>query len=601
MTDWLADSAFDEREEKRPLLFMDDLASAISVGDSIYVTMDVLDAEALRDTEEKLCTTCSRDGAWRPGYGDVLFGAPEVIVVGHKNGTGRRQSRLTFDSLYARDVTKVLRLVEPCVGTTASDHLAAGHAVTAFVDVTPIVKHELTEGGNADRFLALFGHDVRYWTRSKRWLVWNDRYWVEDTTERVRTLAQQTVEILQAEILAAPQDEQAAYRQHIRRTNTAAGFRNLLEIARPRVAVRVEQLDRDPWLLGCANGTLDLRTGELRPELREDLITKQVAVDYDPCAYSELLDQFLRDAQPDPEVRQFLARAMGYSLTGDVSEDAFLIHWGEGENGKSSFLEMMVELMADYGRVTPTSTLLGKSASGIPNDVAALRGARFVSATEPEGRERLNEALVKRLTGGDTFSARFMRGEFFEFAPQCTVHLATNHKPVIVGRDKGIWRRVYLVPWTQTFEKVDKTIRSRLKEPEHLCALLAWAVQGCLEWQKDRADHGLAPPRAVLNATAEYREEQDTMARFLEECCMVDPENEKLCVRAGRFEKAYRTWCRENLVQPLANKDRRSELEQRGFWRTKPKGSFVWHGLDLVEGESPDLWSTPDSSQAHRN
>jgi putative DNA primase/helicase len=260
--------------------------------------------------------------------------------------------------------------------------------------------------------------------------------------------------------------------------------------------------DNDPYLLNVNNGTIDLKKGILKPHDPTDLITKLVPVDYDLNAEMPLAKEWLLEVMDgNQEMVSFLKRAVGYSLTGDTREQILLICYGVGANGKSTFFGLIQELLADYATATSTSTLMVKRTESIPCDVAMLKGARFVAAAEAEAGQHIAESLVKQLTGGDVITARYLHSNPFTFKPTFKIWMAVNHKPVIRGTDVGIWRRIRLIPFTVVFpdHKQDKTLPEKLRE--ELRGLLAWAIAGCLEWQKS----GLGVPDEITKATGDYR------------------------------------------------------------------------------------------------
>ncbi len=260
----------------------------------------------------------------------------------------------------------------------------------------------------------------------------------------------------------------------------------------------------------------------------------------------------------DQELIKFLQEAVGYALTGDIREQVIFIFYGTGANGKSTFLVTIHSLLGDYAQQTPTETLLIKRGNGIPNDVARLKGARFVNAAESENGKQLAEALVKQLTGGDKISARFLYGEFFEFDVTFKLFLAVNHKPTVRGNDHAIWRRIRLIPFNVTIpsEKQDKNLTKKLKA--ELPGILRWAVEGCLLWQKK----GLEVPDQVKAATGEYRAEMDIIGDFIADCCKVAPKT-KTPFKA--LYERYKDWCQKNQEEPIGKKDFGRCLTERGF------------------------------------
>ena len=436
----------------------------------------------------------------------------------------------------------------------------------------PAVVHgfRTTDAGNAERFAAQHGEDVRFNPDWNQWLVWDGSRWAKDRTLDVLQRAKETAESIYSEAAAAAdQDSRARLAKWAVTSEKRSSIESMISLARSEVAVTADQLDADPWLFNCANGALDLTTGELLPQTKELMVTKVSPVAYDPDATAPRWEAFLRVVLPDPELREFVQRAVGYSLTGDTREQVLFITYGSGQNGKSTFLEAVRNVVGEYAQNAPTEMLLNKkTGGGIPNDVARLRGARYVTAIETAKGRRMEETLVKQLTGGDTVTARFMRAEFFEFTPVAKIWMATNHKPIITGTDEGIWRRIRLIGFSVKIppEDLDPTLPTALQAEAP--GILAWAVRGALAWQRE----GLAPPTAVVEATGKYREDMDVLGNFLREHCRVA--EDAVGVRASLFA-IYENWCHENNLRAPSAQGFYEALRDRGFEETRkrPKGS----------------------------
>jgi putative DNA primase/helicase len=436
-----------------------------------------------------------------------------------------------------------------------------------------------TDYGNAQRLVARFGEGFRFVSDWNCFLVWHGKRWVKDRSGAVERFAKETIKAMYEEASAIPDDEaRKASVKWAMRSESKERIKAMVELSKsePGIPITPEDLDCEGWLLNVENGTLDLRTGQLRGHSRKDLITKLAPVIYDAYAKAPTFRSFLERILPSQALRTFVKRAVGYSLTGDASERAFLILHGSGKNGKSTLLEAIQAMLGDYAMTTPVETLLLKPAGSIPNDIARLKGARFVSASENERGRKLAEALVKAMTGKDTISARFMRGEFFDFRPTHKLWLATNHKPEIAGTDPAIWDRIKLVPFNVRIpeEEQDKHLDEKLEA--ELSGVLAWAVEGCLEWQRE----GLTEPDEVRSATESYKEEMDPLARFIEECCVFSPD---LRTPAKDLTVAYRIWVRENGEQELPWREVISKLKTHGCESLRTNTERGWIGIGLTE------------------
>ena len=426
----------------------------------------------------------------------------------------------------------------------------------------------LTDLGNAGRFVAQHGNDVRYCHISGKWLVWDGIHWCVDENGEVERRAKTTVRNLYEQASREMDDE---WRQKLGKWAQASESRGriaaMIDLAKsePKIPVSPPELDANPWLLNCANGTIDLRTGELRKHRAEDFCTKIVATAYDPDAECPRFKKFLRDIfAGNLSLIRFLQRAVGYSLTGSTQEQVIFIFWGSGSNGKTTLIDVLCLCLGDYARTADSSLLMARKYDGIRNDVARLAGARFVSAAETEAGRQLAENLVKQLTGGDKIAARYFYSEFFEFIAQFKLFLATNHRPAIKGTDHAIWRRIRLVPFEVTIppEEQDKNLPEKLRA--ELPGILAWAVRGCLGWQQD----GLGQPPEITRATANYRQEMDTFGGFLRDRCVVDEESR---VATGDLYRTYKTWCESTGEKPLTQQKLAIVLVDRGFsrWRKR--------------------------------
>ena len=435
-----------------------------------------------------------------------------------------------------------------------------------------------TDVTNAQWMVREFGDNLRYCTAWNKWLVWDGRRFKVDDTLEIDRMAKETPRRMRvlAETIRDSREKEKLF-AHSLRAESQNRLKAMVELAKsePGIAVLPHELDRDAWLLNCENGTLDLRTGELKPHDRSHLLTKLAPVEYGGMAECPQWQAFLNKIMDDrADLVSFLQLAAGYSLTASTREQCMYFLYGVGANGKSTFLNTLAAMLGDYAGQTPTNTLMAKKNEGIPNDIARLKGLRFVQAAEAEMGKALAESLVKQMTGGDTLTGRFLHGEFFEFAPQFKLFLATNHKPVIRGTDDGIWRRIRLIPFEVTIPEADRDRDLPEKLKSELPGILRWAVEGCLAWQRD----GMTLPTAVTAATAEYRSEMDTLAAFIGDECCVGPEQ-----RIGSTElyQTYSEWCETMNERPLRQNLFGMRIKEQGYEsrRSGANGSAVWYGI----------------------
>ena len=457
----------------------------------------------------------------------------------------------------------------------------ASEVFKPFPEVPDPESFHLTDMGNARRLVARHGELLRY-VLEWGWLVWDGTRFSKDSTGQVVQLAKETVRQIYVEASRATERaERAAIANHAKHSESRARIRDLTELAKsePEVVARPEEFDLDPWVLNCQNGTLDLKTAELRDHRKGDLITKLAPVIYDPTANAPIWLRFLdRIMAGNKRLIRFLQKCVGYSLTGDTQEQVMFIFYGTGSNGKTTFLRINADMLGDYAKWTPATTLLAHRGETIPNDIARLQGARFVIATETEQNRRLNESLVKAVTGGDRIAARFLHKEFFEFEPQFKVFLGTNHKPEIRGQDHAIWRRLRLIPFTETIpdEEQDKELPEKLKE--ELPGILNWALEGRRAWLED----GLQEPQEVVQATLDYRTESDILGEWIEDRCVIAP---MATASAADLYQSYRNWCDDSGQKPLSKRWFGGRLAERGLNSVRTPRTRSWIGIGLRQRE----------------
>src|SRR5215218_2400826 len=448
--------------------------------------------------------------------------------------------------------------------------------------VRPPQGFNLTDLGNAERFIARHGANVRYCYAWSRWMVWTGTRWERDEAGRAHRLAKEAVRgIYQEAAGAEDEDRRKALAKHAARSEAEVKIRAMLELAKSEVPASPDEFDSAPWLLNAPNGTLDLRTGELREHCREDLLTKMAGADYNPTATAPMWATTLERALPSQELRRFFKKLAGYAFSGDVSEHILAVLYGTGANGKSTILNALLAAAGDYGMQAAPDLLVAKKGSH-PTEVADLFGMRLVASIEVEDGHRLAESLVKQLTGGDKVRARRMRQDFWQFDPTHKVFMAVNHKPEVRGTDTAIWRRLRLIPFEQTIPPTEQDKKLPQKLEAELPGILRWALEGCLEWQHE----GLQAPEEVRKATGAYRSEMDVIGAFLQDECEIGRECREPFTT---LYKRYEEWCEDGGERAETRRKFNARLKERGRFearRSGPGGSNEWHGLRLLKKQS---------------
>ena len=572
--------------------------------DTVYVVEGEKDVQSLESLG--LAATCNPQGAgkWRDEYAQYLKGK-NVVILPDQDEPGE---------LHAASVARCLTPVAASVqvvnlpsGKDVTDWIASGGTLEQLLDVarrTPpfqvrtedilvapagsLQKPHRSDTGNAERFIAKYGDVIRYVPALKAWLLWsaNDGRWVFDDLGHINKLA---VEFTKSMLLEAAKIEDRQERndafKHASASQNIGRLVAMIRIAASLVAIRPSELDRDRYLLNCLNGTLDLRTGELRPPCKEDMLTKRCPVVYDPNARLDQWDRFLDTAlHGDQELMNFLQRVVGYTLTGDTREEKLFFVHGEGGTGKSTFIEAVKMVLGDYSRTADFKTFLEKSfANGgaASGDVARLCGCRLVSAIETNANKNLDIGLVKALTGRDTVTARFLYKGEFEFQPEFKLWLIANDAPVVPDDDDAAWRRLVRIPFENviTAQQRNPALKAMLTDPTVAGpAILAWAVRGCLEWQR----HGLRVPSAIERAIHEYRGSMDPLKDFFaEKCSFADG----VSVGSSELYNAYLAWAdrtakrREQIIGHNAFVMR---LTKRGCKRAEIRGLRMLVGVGLL-------------------
>lgn len=441
-----------------------------------------------------------------------------------------------------------------------------------------------TDAGNADRLVKLFGNDIRYVYEFKKWMYWDGFRWLFDEDGHMFRLAKETARSISQE--AANENDESRRRtllQHALKSENKQQLDSMIQVAKSEEGITISQLqlDQDKYLLGVANGVVNLRTGGLIDSYKDKMITKRSGTIFDKNAQCPRWIKFVDEiTNGNKELANYLQKIVGYSLTGETKEQLFFFLHGHGANGKSVFVNIIQDMLGDYSMQTPVSTIMTRGKSSVNNDIARLRGARFVNTTETEEGSRFNESEVKLITGGDIISARFLHKEYFEYRPQFTLWISGNHKPV-PGDSYSIWRRLILIPFDVKFskDKQDKNLAVKLRD--ELPGILNWAIEGCLDWQ----ENGLTTPKVILDATKEYRTEMDRIKSWMEDCCSIKADN-SCSTKASDLYQSYKTWADDNGEWKMNQRILGTKLAEKGFQKRRESRGWVYRGIKLNDSYS---------------
>jgi len=441
--------------------------------------------------------------------------------------------------------------------------------------------HPLHGVGNAERFVKQHGEYIRFCSEWKAWLIYTAGQWeMQQGKTRLYQMAKETIQNMRDEA----EREDLSYEQkqdligYANKSSKKSSINAMLDLAsmEPIIQASASHFNSNLWQLNCVNGTLNLQTKALEVHQSSDFMTKKIATPYNKDAKCPKWDRLLETIMNgDQEKIDFLQRIFGYALTGETGEQCLFVFYGSGANGKSTIIEAFRDLLGEYAMNMSAESLL-QSKAMIRNDIARLNGARFVSAVEIGMDKKLNESLIKQLTGGDQVTARFLYREHFEYKPEFKLIIAANHKPEIKGVDNGIWRRIYIIPFDVTIpsEEIDKDLPAKLKQ--ELPGILAWAVQGCYDWQ----EHGLNPPDSIKSATDSYRAEMDIIGGFIDDICEIDPEKR---VPLGSLYASYQEWSDQACQDALGKKEFGNLMRQKGYSQIKSGSTRYWTGISIKE------------------
>ncbi len=543
--------------------------------------------------ERGLVATTNHGGAgkWRDEISRWLAGR-DVVILPDNDKPGRDHA-----AEVARKLTGVagsIRVLElphlPPKGDV-SDWLAAGGTADALeglvraaplasaeAEPAPALPPEFSEDALALRFSAKHGGDARYVDDWGKWLLWTGSHWQLDNSMKAFDLARQICRAASAEITDPKAIRLAA---SVASAKTVAATIGLARADRQHAAT-IDQWNADPTTLGGQKMSIELRSGAIRPARRTDYATKRTAVD--PGGDCPRWHKFLGEITAcDAELQAYLQRVAGYCLTGITSEHVLFFLYGTGANGKSVFTNTLVGIWGDYAVVAAMETFLASQRDHHPTDVAGLHGARLVVAQETERGRRWDESRIKTLTGGDRIRTRFMRQDYFEFTPGFKLLIAGNHKPGLRGVDEAIRRRLHLIPFTVTIPEAHRDHRLFETLKTEWPGILAWAIAGCLEWQRI----GLNPPAAVRQATEAYITAEDAFATWLDECC---ERSASAQTETRELYASWMAWCDRTGEHSGTRKEFSQTIEDRGYRRRRigHENKHGFQGLAVRHEEAPE-------------
>jgi len=583
---------------QRVLYRLPELTQAVKAGETIYVCEGEKDVLNLAKLGLAATTNAGGAGKWLDYHSDYLKNA-NVTILPDNDEPGKKHAEQVAQSLASKaKLIKILELPGLPQKGDVSNWLQAGgtkekllQLVAECPDWKPTSSGQeptearpvqnLTDMGNARRFVRQAAGNLRFLVEQQKWIHWTGKRWEIDKSGESLRVARRAVKGIYAEAAAIQDvDLRKAVAQHAARSENESKLIAMVSLARsePEVPISLTELDRDPWLLNCENGTFNLKTFELQPHRATDFITKLCPVAYEPDAQSSLWDGFVERILPDPESRRYVQKAAGYSLTGDTSMEKLFFAYGPPATGKTTFLSAIAAVLGDYAATADFESFLQRDhANGSPrNDIARLTGKRFVQSVEVAEGQRFAEALINQLTGRDTISARFLYQEAFEFQPAFKIWLAANNRPRISGPEGAIWRRLVQIPFLIEIpeNERDPELKARLCGTER-SAVLTWLTKGCQLWQTE----GLREPAAVKNLTREYREESNELRDFIDDKCILSPTAQ---IRGAELWAAYLDWCKAvGERHPLGRKRFSQVLFARGLDQHKASDR-IWIGISLA-------------------
>lgn len=598
-----------------PIIYnLPEVIRAVKNQQLIFIVEGEKDADNL--AKLGLIATTSFDGAskskqkqkWRESY-NKYFKNANVILIPDNDEPGKAHMENVAINLeeYAASI-KIIELEDLQEKQDITDWLGEGNTkekLFRIIENTPkwinakinILNYNFSDVGNAERLIALHGRNIKFNPLLQKWMIWSGKHWEIDENLKIERLAKDVIKRIQAagDKIKVDDEGMEKYKKQIKsfvlKSENDGRIKAMLNQSKSQMGVILRNTDEDIFKLNVFNGTLNLKTGELESHNRKDNITKLIDIKYSPKTKCDNWLNFLdKIFQGDKELIDYIHKTIGYSLTGDMTEQCFYMCYGGGANGKSTFLNTIQRILGDYGdSLKGSSLMIKRNDDGARGDLAKLKSKRFVIASELNEGQTFDESLLKALTGGDIVPVRYLYGEEFPLKPQFKLWIGTNEKPKVKGTNLGIWRRVRLIPFFHTFkdEEKDPDFYEKFIEPE-LEGILNWAVEGCLLWQRE----GIEIPKKVMMAVEEYQSEMDSIGRFIEECCILGAD---YTAKASHLYDFYVKWCIENREHELSNVKFGKKITEKGFNKAKKKNGIFYDGIGLISPEQVDFIEVKDN------
>ena len=452
------------------------------------------------------------------------------------------------------------------------------------VKIIPEGDFRPTDLWNSESFCKKWEGQLLYCKKWNSWLIYREGKWQEDDRNETQELAKRVIMNYYRQASEIIDDKaRKTLVDYARKSESQRAIRAMTELATSGMAAVPDDFDQDLYILNLKNGTMDLKTLEFGEHLATDMLTKIAGVSYEPgadCPKWLAFQDKIFEGKGD--LIDYIQTILGYSLTGNTGEQCWFILYGIGANGKSTFINIAQEILGDYGINTPFDTFLSRGKGDkIPNDLARMKGARFVSAIEAGENRKFNEPLLKSIVGSDPITARFLRQEYFDFHPECKIWLASNHKPLVKEFSSGFWRKIRLIPFKVVIPEEERILqydKILLKEKE---GIFNWILEGYKKWKEEK----LKTPSEIEEATAQYRDQMDVLVEFIDECCI---ENHQAQTTIKELYKCYNDWCNANNEKPIVKAVFGRRLEERGYKAVRfgsPIQQRGWQGIDLKDKE----------------